>query len=101
MIQYNLSLFINPNIENDAIIAISKILMPELSKFESIDKIHLLAINSHQEPDSKGYSLQFWIKNTEEVPGEIEQIVSAFMAAEFPNQFVYFPSQLSLIHSNQ
>lgn len=101
MIQFNLSLFIEPKIENEVILAISKILMPELGKFESIDRIHLLAINSHQEPDSKGYSLQFWIKQSEAVPAEIEQIVSAFMSAEFPNQFVYFPSQLSLIHSNQ
>lgn len=101
MIQYNLSLFVDPKIEKDAILAISKILMPEFSKFESIDQMHLFEINSHQEPDSKGFSLQFWIRNSDDTAFEIEQIVSTFFAEEFPNQFVYFPSKLSLIHSNQ
>jgi len=101
MIQYNLSLFIDPKVEQDAIVALTKILMPELGKFEEIQQIHLFEIQSHQEPDSKGYSLQFWLNANEETTFELEQIVSTFFAAEFPNQFVYFPSQLNLIHSNR
>jgi hypothetical protein len=101
MLQYNLSLFVDPSIEKNAIIAISKILMPEFAKFDSILHTHLFEIDSHQEPDSKGFSLQFWIKESDNTSDEIEQIVSTFFAAEFPNQFVYFPSKLILIHTIQ
>lgn len=102
MIQYNLSLFIEPSIEQEATLAITKIIMPELKKFEGIEQIHLLTINSHQEPDSIGMSLQFWIRaeKGKEISNEVEEVVSAFFQAEFPNKFVYFPSQLTLIQTN-
>ncbi|MEY2792613.1 MAG: hypothetical protein RJA76_605 [Bacteroidota bacterium] len=103
MIQFNLSLFVDPTIEEDAILAIRKIIIPELNKFEFINQIYLLEINSHQEPDSKGYSLQCWVheESQEDTTDSIEQIVSAFFTAEFPNKYVYFPSKLTFIHSNQ
>ncbi len=102
MIQYNLSFFIEHQIEEDAIIALKRIILPELQKFEFIKQLYLFEIQSHQEPDSKGLSLQCWLEeiNHQESKEIIEQIVSSFFAAEFPNKFVYFPSELKLIHSN-
>lgn len=102
MIQFNLSLFVEPSVEQDATLALTKIIMPELKKFEGIQHIHLLSINSHQEPDSKGLSLQFWIEQNmaTEIAQEVEEVVSTFFHAEFPNKFVYFPSQLTLIQTN-
>lgn len=102
MIQFNISLFVEPGVEQDATMALTKIIMPELKKFEGIQHIHLLSINSHQEPDSKGLSLQFWIEQSlaSDTSKEIEEVVSAFFHAEFPNKFVYFSSQLTLIQTN-
>jgi hypothetical protein len=53
---------------------------------------------SHQEPDSKGYSIQCLIPDFEEQHGdEIENLISTYFQQKFPNQFVYFPSQLKRI----
>ena len=102
MIQYNLSLFIEPSIESEAKLALSKIIIPELRKFEGIQQIYLFGIDSHQEKDSLGLSLQFWIhpEKENELTVEITEIISSFFQAEFPNQYVYFPSKLSLIQTN-
>ncbi|MHA8052136.1 DUF4286 family protein [Aquirufa sp. OSTEICH-129A] len=95
MIQYNLSVFVENSIEEKAIIALKKIIVPEIEKQTFISQVYLFEISSHQEPDSKGYSLQCWIEpEFEKQTAIIEGIVSGFLLEEFPNQHVYFPSQL-------
>lgn len=102
MIQFNISIFVDPSVVEDAKLALSKIIMPELNKFEGVKNIHLFGIDSHQEPDSIGLSLQFWLNPTfeKDLSTEITEIISTFFQAEFPNKFVYFSSKLSLIQSN-
>ncbi|MFM6947387.1 MAG: DUF4286 family protein [Aquirufa sp.] len=98
MIQFNLSLFVENSIHENAILALQKIVIPELEKQNFIDQIYLFEIESHQEPDSKGYSLQFWLPNFDEAQKVyIESIISEFFLQEFANQYVYFPSQLRKI----
>ena len=79
MIQYNISLFIEPNITETALKALKTVIMPEIEKQAFIDQIHLFEISSHQEPDSNGYSLQCWLPEFEEEQKDfIEGIVSGF-----------------------
>ena len=95
MIQYNISLFIEPSITETALKALKTVIMPEIEKQNFVSQIYLFEITSHQEPDSKGFSLQCWLPTFEESHQEyIEGIVSGFFQKEFANQFVYFPSQL-------
>jgi hypothetical protein len=98
MIQYNLSLFIEPSITETALKALKTVIMPEIEKQAFVDQIHLFEISSHQEPDSNGYSLQCWLPEFEEEQKDfIEGIVSGFFQKEFANQYVYFPSQLKRV----
>lgn len=98
MIQFNLSLFVENSIHEKAIVALQKIIIPALEKQNFINQIYLFEIESHQEPDSKGYSLQFWLPNFDEAQKVyIESIISEFFLQEFANQYVYFPSQLKKI----
>ena len=98
MIQYNISLFIEPSITEKALKALKTVIMPEIEKQAFIDQIHLFEISSHQEPDSNGYSLQCWLPEFEEEQKDyIEGIVSGFFQKEFANQYVYFPSQLKRV----
>ncbi|RVU26826.1 hypothetical protein EOJ36_02185 [Sandaracinomonas limnophila] len=103
MIQFNLSLFIDNKIEQQAITALTKIILPELKKWKDIKATHLFSIDSHQEKDSIGLSIQCLIPNSKEkeIQDKIVQLINGFFQAEFPNQFVYFSSQLSLKYSNQ
>lgn len=95
MIQYNISIFVENNIETQAIKALTLHIVPELNSWDFIEQAHVFEISSHQEPDSKGFSIQCLIPTTEETRKEaIENLISTFFAQEFPNQFVYFPSQL-------
>ena len=95
MIQYNISLFFENAIEAKAQMALQKIILPEMAAWTFIDQVHLFEITSHQEPDSKGYSVQCLISEFDDSHGTaIESIISEFFQKEFANQFVYFPSQL-------
>lgn len=95
MIQYNISIFVENNIETQAKKALTLHIVPELNSWDFIEQAHVFEISSHQEPDSKGFSIQCLIPTTEEARKEaIENLISTFFAQEFPNQFVYFPSQL-------
>ena len=95
MIQYNISLFFENAIEAKAQLALQKIILPEMASWTFMDQVHLFEITSHQEPDSKGYSVQCLISDFDESHGiAIESIISEFYQKEFANQFVYFPSQL-------
>lgn len=95
MIQYNISIFVENNIEVQAMKALTKHIVPELNTWEFIEQAHVFEISSHQEPDSKGFSIQCLIPASKESKKEaIESLISAFFLEEFPNQFVYFPSQL-------
>ncbi len=95
MIQYNISIFVENNIETQAIKALTKHIVPELNAWDFVEQAHVFEISSHQEPDSKGFSVQCLIPQSEEAIKEaIESLISNFFLAEFPNQFVYFPSQL-------
>lgn len=98
MIQYNISIFIEHSIDTKALTAIQDIVIPKLVNLAFIDQAHTYEILSHQEPDSKGYSIQCLIQNFEAQHGdEIENLISSYFQQEFPNQFVYFPSQLKRI----
>lgn len=95
MIQYNISIFVENSIEAQAIKALKAHIVPELNTWEFIEQVHVFEISSHQEPDTKGFSVQCLIPQTQENRKEsIESLISNFFFAEFPNQFVYFPSQL-------
>ena len=95
MIQYNISIFVENNIEAQAIKALTMHIVPELNTWEFVEQAHVFEISSHQEPDSKGFSIQCLIPASEEPKKEaIESLISSFFLQEFPNQFVYFPSQL-------
>ncbi|RXK52124.1 DUF4286 family protein [Aquirufa rosea] len=95
MIQYNLSLFFENSVEEKAVIALKKIILPEIEKQDFIQDVYLFEIQSHQEPDSKGFSLQCWLPaEFEQETSFIEGLVTRFLLKEFPNQHVYFPSQL-------
>jgi len=98
MIQYNISIFIEYAIEAKALRALQNIIIPQLNGLEFIDQASTYEILSHQEPDSKGYSVQCLISDFDIEHGEeIENLISSFFQQEFPNQFVYFPSQLKRI----
>ena len=98
MIQYNISIFIEHAIDSKALNALQNIVIPQLNRLEFIDQVFTYEILSHQEPDSKGYSIQCFIPNFDTEHGdEIENLISSFFQQEFPNQFVYFPSQLKRI----
>jgi hypothetical protein len=98
MIQYNVSIFVEHAINSKAISAIQDIVIPQLVDLAFIDQAFTYEILSHQEPDSKGYSIQCLISDYEEQHGEtIENLKSIYFQQEFPNQFVYFPSQLKRI----
>ena len=98
MIQYNISIFIEHSIDSKALTAIQHIVIPQLTNLTFIDQAHTYEILSHQEPDSKGYSIQCLIPDFEAQHGdEIENLISSYFQQEFPNQFVYFPSQLKRI----
>ncbi len=98
MIQYNVSIFVEHEINAKAISAIQDIVIPQLVDLAFIDQVFTYEILSHQEPDSKGYSIQCLIPDFEEQHGdEIESLISIYFQQEFPNQFVYFPSQLKRI----
>jgi hypothetical protein len=95
MIQFNISVFVENNIEAKAIQALTQHIVPELNTWDFVEQAHVFEISSHQEPDSKGFSVQCLIPQSEESRKEaIETLISNFFLAEFPNQFVYFPSQL-------
>jgi hypothetical protein len=95
MIQFNISVFVENNIEAKAIQALTQHIVPELNTWDFVEQAHVFEISSHQEPDSKGFSVQCLIPQSEEARKEaIEKLISNFFLAEFPNQFVYFPSQL-------
>jgi len=95
MIQFNISVFVENNIESKAIQALTQHIVPELNTWDFVEQAHVFEISSHQEPDSKGFSVQCLIPQSEESRKEaIETLISNFFLAEFPNQFVYFPSQL-------
>jgi hypothetical protein len=98
MIQYNISIFIEHAIDSKALSAIQNIVIPQLVDLAFIDQAHTYEILSHQEPDSKGYSIQCLIPNFEVRHGdEIENLISSYFQHAFPNQFVYFPSQLKRV----
>ena len=98
MIQYNISIFIEHAIDSKAISDIQLIILPQLINLAYIDQAHTFEILSHQEPDSKGYSIQCLIPDFEEQHGEaIENLISIYFKQKFSNQFVYFPSQLKRI----
>lgn len=98
MIQYNISIFIEHAIDSKALNAIQHIVIPQLVNLAFIDQAFTYEILSHKEADSKGYSIQCLIPEFEEQHGdEIENLISSFFQHEFPNQFVYFPSQLKRI----
>ena len=98
MIQYNVSIFVEYAINSKAISAIQDIVIPQLVDLAFIDQAYTYEILSHQEPDSKGYSIQCLIPDFEEQHGEtIENLISIYFQQKFPNQFVYFPSQLKRI----
>lgn len=95
MIQFNISIFVENNIEAKSIQALTQHIVPELNTWDFVEQAHVFEISSHQEPDSKGFSIQCLIPQSEEAKKEaIETLISNFFLAEFPNQFVYFPSQL-------
>jgi len=95
MIQYNISIFVENAIEEQAIKALTQHIVPELNQWDFIEQAQVFEISSHQEPDSKGFSVQCLIPVSEERRKEaIETLISAFFLEEFPNKFVYFPSQL-------
>ena len=95
MIQYNISIFVENKIEEQTIKALTKHIVPELNAWDFVEQAHVFEISSHQEPDSKGFSVQCLIPQSEEARKEaIESLISNFFLAEFPNQFVYFPSHL-------
>lgn len=95
MIQYNISIFVENAIEEQAIKALTQHLVPELNQWDFIEQAYVFEISSHQEPDSKGFSIQCLIPVSEERRKEsIETLISTFFLEEFPNKFVYFPSQL-------
>jgi hypothetical protein len=98
MIQYNISIFVEHAINSKAISAIQDIVIPQLNDLAFIDQVFTYEILSHQEPDSKGYSIQCLIPDFEEQHGEaIENLISIYFQQKFSNQFVYFPSQLKRI----
>lgn len=95
MIQFNISIFVENTIEAKSIQALTQHIVPELNTWDFVEQAHVFEISSHQEPDSKGFSVQCLIPQSEEARKEaIESLISNFFLAEFPNQFVYFPSQL-------
>ena len=95
MIQFNISIFVENAIEAQAVKALTQHIIPELNAWDFVEQAHVFEISSHQEPDSKGFSVQCLIPQSEEARKEaIESLISNFFLAEFPNQFVYFPSQL-------
>jgi len=98
MIQYNISIFVEHAIDSRALSDIQDIVIPQLVDLAFIDQVHTYEILSHQEPDSKGYSIQCLVSNFEAQHGdEIENLISTYFQQKFPNQFVYFPSQLKRI----
>jgi len=98
MIQYNISIFVEHAIDSRALSDIQDIVIPQLVDLAFIDQAHTYEILSHQEPDSKGYSIQCLVSNFEAQHGdEIENLISTYFQQKFPNQFVYFPSQLKRI----
>jgi len=98
MIQYNISIFIEHAINLKALRAIQQIVLPKLVDLAFIEQAYTFEILSHQEPDSKGYSIQCLIPDFEDQHAEeIENLISSYFQQEFPNQFVYFPSQLKRI----
>lgn len=98
MTQYNISLFFENSIDTLAILALQKVIIPEISTWEFIEQVQLFEIVSHQEPDTKGYSLQCLISQFDENHAiSLENVVCTFLTKEFSQQFVYFPSHLKLI----
>jgi len=98
MIQFNISIFIEHAIDSKAIHAIQHIVIPQLVNLTFIEQAYTFEILSHQEPDSKGYSIQCLIPDFKDQHAEeIENLISSYFQQEFPNQFVYFPSQLKRI----
>jgi len=98
MIQYNISIFVEHAIDSRALSDIQDIVIPQLVDLAFIDQAHTYEILSHQEPDSKGYSIQCLVPNFEAQHGdEIENLISTYFQQKFPNQFIYFPSQLKRI----
>lgn len=98
MTQYNISIFVEHAIDSKALNALQYIVIPQLADLSFIDQAYTYEILSHQEPDSKGYSIQCLISNFVIQHGdEIENLIASFFQQEFPNQFVYFPSQLKRI----
>jgi hypothetical protein len=98
MIQYNISIFIEHAVDLKALESIQSIIMPALVNLPFIDQALSYEILSHQESDSKGYSIQCLISQYEDPHGEkIENLISSFFQDNYPNQFVYFPSQLKRI----
>ena len=63
MIQYNISIFVENKIEEQAIKALTKHIVPELNAWDFVEQAHVFEISSHQEPDSKGFSVQCLIRN--------------------------------------
>ena len=66
MIQYNISIFVENAIEEQAIKALTQHIVPELNQWDFIEQAHVFEISSHQEPDSKGFSIQCLIPVSEE-----------------------------------
>lgn len=98
MIQYNISIFIEHSIDLRALFSVQNIVIPKLLNLTFIDEVFTYEILSHQEPDSKGYSIQCLISNFEDHQGDkIENLISTFFQNEYPNQFVYFSSQLKRV----
>ncbi|MEN9385704.1 MAG: hypothetical protein RLZZ185_445, partial [Bacteroidota bacterium] len=66
MIQYNISIFVENAIEEQAIKALTQHIVPELNQWDFIEQAQVFEISSHQEPDSKGFSIQCLIPVSEE-----------------------------------
>ena len=72
MIQFNISIFIEHAIDSKALSDIQHVILPQLINLTYIDQAHTFEILSHQEPDSKGYSIQCLI------PAKIPESIRLF-----------------------
>lgn len=94
--QFNISIFIEPSIQTEFELGIKSTILPELEKFTQLENIRFFHIDSHQEPDSKGYSLQIPTDSlTENLKNTIIEELVRLLDQDFQQKYLHFHSILS------
>lgn len=98
MYQFNISIFIEPQIQGEFETYFNENILNGISN-KSENPLRLFHIESHQEPDSKGYSLQLYhpALNIEKNQQEIIFLIIEKLNEKFINKYLYFTSLLKAI----